>query len=347
MNNHCVSEDKIVYADVPGACSDTADGSKSNPVCLGSAIKIAADNAPSKMIRLLSDNDYGTIDSTTTGGGFAGKSITIYGPFEPRPGIKAKSNIIHFGKQASRPGVSVSDLNTELILDGIVLTSAALSPSGAAQCLRGASLTLRRSLIQGSKGSGIYTNRCQQLTVDRTQVYTSMNAIRMESSIGSYRIQNSIIANNQNFSPMQSNIVLGDGSGIIQFNTITSNSANSYAGAFQNYYSNIPLIRSSLITGNLGSTSQFYPQYNGYALEEVTIEPEDTIQPFSSVSLYRETPVFVDGANWDYRLANDITTMGPNSRCCLGRAHRRNDVTIDLFGTSRSLLTDIGAVSQQ
>lgn len=350
MANRCLSMDMLVFVGDPSNCNNvTADGTRQNPYCtINKAIDVVTTSGSGQAIRLLADVNYGSLDSIK----FTGKSLTIYGPYEPEPGVNPLSRPLNL-IGTTTPAVSVRGDKTALILDGVVAKSTAAimsGVSGAAQCTDQAILTFRRSVIRESTLlPGIYTNNCSNLTVDRTQIIKNAGAIQMIGNIGYYLIQNSLIVNNENMNSMRSTIVLGEGIGIIQFNTVANNIAASFPGGFQNNTAIIPLIIGSIVSGNtmsvIARTSQFYPEYDGYSFQDVTIDKDDKIFPRMTVNLLLGNPIFQDAANYDYRLIDDRSVNGTNSNCCIGRAARQRNTQIDLFGKPRSDKTEIGAIS--
>lgn len=351
MANRCLSMDMLVFVGDPSNCNNvTADGTRQNPYCtINKAIDVVTTSGSGQAIRLLADVNYGSLDSSK----FTGKSLTIYGPYEPRPNVNPMLANINLSNNTG-PAVAVHDPKTIITLDGVVATTdASSSLTGALKCDTGASLNLRRSVIRNAKTWGVYTDGCGMVTVDRTEVIGNIGALSL-SLIGPsesllYSVSNSIIANNHSKNSAHTFVNRGAG----QFTHVTvygNQTTNDKAGAFARDPGAASLVQliSSISTMNTidysaGIESQFDPLF-AFSFDYVVIG--NALGQKAPVRTLGIEPVFVDPISLNFSLVDDRNGLNQNGMCCIGHVTRLPNVAIDLFGRPRKMLTEPGAIAQ-
>lgn len=340
MANYCLPPSGVVYVDPPPAsCTDTT-GARDAAFCsLQTAIaKVGA----GQVIRLLPAQSYGTTGITIS----TGRQLTIYGPAEPQldPLSPALANTL-----SGDPAIRVSGANTKLILDGVVLSGpSGLVSTGTVECTDRAEVSLRRSIVRGSVGFGVYADRCVSVNLDRTQVVGNHGAIYL-NAVDNYSVANTLIAANLARPTDDSAIRITASTGAFRFSTMVNNQARAnIAGAFQREGTPILHVQSSIVTGNQLSSakSQFFPLY-GYDLLDVTVgaDPQQVV-PVAADRLHTVDPVFTSPSVFDFSLVDDSGTAGPNSQCCLQKVVKAVDIGVDLYGRARSAQTEPGAISR-
>lgn len=344
MANRCLSMDMLVFVGDPSNCNNvTADGTRQNPYCtINKAIDVVTTSGSGQAIRLLADVNYGSLDSSK----FTGKSLTIYGPYEPRPNVNPMLANINL---SGSPAVRLNGDNTKFVMDGVTIAQSKYPAVGAVECRDLAKLSLRRTIIRESNVMGLHSQNCAEISVDRTQIVKNAGAIYIEGKDTKYMIQNSLIADNINPGSDLSTISLSGGKGLVRFNTIVNNRTMQYAGAFKLMMPvDVQEIYASIIynneLSNISTPSQFYP-LSGFLLKSATVGSVAQYLPFNVIDIRAKDPLFVDQLRLNYRLVDDTATVGPNSQCCLIQLDGASDLRIDLFGNQRTKKTTIGAVS--
>ena len=363
MANRCLSMDMLVFVDAPGKCSAAGDGTRQNPYCLAKAISAVASAGSPQAIRLLADTDYGPINSKD----FAGKSLTIYGPFEPKPGINPLSNQITMSGQSMgvTASIVINHPNTDLTLDGVVVSANGTANRNALECSNTAKVRLRRSVVRDAalitnvKGWGIRGDGCAQVQVDRSMIIKNEGALYLRY-VDSFSVSNSVIAQNStaglNLTVAPFHIIgTAQQVGNIHFSTIVDNRASfGSPGAISGDVSNaIQYLDNSIIVNNSLSSSmaQYYP-LNLFSFQDVVLGsvvqyiPIEMVDP-PFVRVRKIDPQFMDTSQVDYMLVDDQKSNGPNSQCCLRQVSRAQNMGIDIYGNPRQPQTEIGAVARE
>lgn len=343
MANRCLSMDMLVFVGDPSNCNNvTADGTRQNPYCtINKAIDVVTTSGSGQAIRLLADVNYGSLDSSK----FTGKSLTIYGPYEPRPNVNPMMANINLSNNTG-PAVAVHDPKTIITLDGVVATTdASSSLIGALKCDTGASLNLRRSVIRNAKTWGVYADKCSKIGIDRTHFLKNTGAMSL-SAVDTVSVTNSIIAENTRSS--DASIFLKPV--VSSVNTLLHltiyNNRTSGAGAIERDIGANGFIRienSIVMKNSLLADTQFYPAAVFY-LRDVVVGTGTRDSEISGVGIESKDPVFRDPTKYDFWLPDD--TDGFNRQCCLQKVGIRSDITIDIFGNPRQITTESGAVAR-
>lgn len=360
MANRCLSMDMLVFVDAPGKCSAAGDGTRQNPYCLAKAISAVASAGSNQAIRLLADTDYGPINSKD----FAGKSLTIYGPFEPKPEINPLSNQITMSGQSMgvTAAIVINHPNTDLTLDGVVVSANGTLRKNAIECSNSTKLKLRRSIVRDTvdvtdtTGWGIWADNCDDLRIERSQLINNAGAIYLKY-INNSSVINSIVANNNTSGSIrqQGPIHIYRASqqySIFRFNTIVNNiGPSSEAGAFSGEISNpVQYLENSILVNNsLSSAKSQYSPFDKFVLQDVVVGSKSQYLPQQppSIGVHLVDPVFVNSSLLNFSLVDDTVQGGANSQCCLGQVSPANGVAIDIYGTQRQSKTEIGAVSRE
>lgn len=349
MANRCLSMDMLVFVGDPSNCNNvTADGTRQNPYCtINKAIDVVTTSGSGQAIRLLADVNYGSIDSSK----FTGKSLTIYGPYEPEPGVNPLSRPLNL-IGTTTPAVSVRGDKTALILDGLSISTNDVLAEGAIFCENFGKIVIHRSLVIGAKAWGLSSkNSCSYVGIDRVQFYRNYGAVSLANT-AEFSVSNSIFSFSDRRMDPVSAIMVNSSVGMFNHVTVYQN-PSSVAGAFiaLNLNNNSVRIISSIVANNSlagYNNSQFDPvppTGSPFYLQDVTLGDLAQAVPMG-VGVRKLSPAFVNDTSFDFRLSADASKIDQNRACCIEQANRQLSVSIDLFGQARKEKTELGAIGR-
>lgn len=254
-----------------------------------------------------------------TAAALANKSVAVYG--QRSLGGSGGAQLA----SASGSAVSLSDKNSNLLLDGVDIHSTA---AGAIICTGGATLTVLRSYVHDSAGVGVSANACT-LRIHRTAIARNSGGALDLQLLTGYRITNNILYRNGSKLVANNAVYFFGCSGTFAFNTVAFNQALS------------PAVGGLACNGTSGMLLRNLIYYNAPGTGTSQLVQCDGSTSVLSPDNPAGDPVFVSGQD-NYRLAAGVQT---NIDCCVDRGDANQDLNVDYYGQPRTkgVRADVGA----
>jgi hypothetical protein len=317
----CIDAGMVAYVDQGNAncTTTTGNGAEATPFCQVNATALASGKA-----YLFVAGNATPYDAISISGAL---NIGIYGPGKTS-GVAPKATFSQSGNASLSVSATGSSSALQVVVDGLELTGVGANEPGASCSQSGgsAALTIRNSLIDGSRGAGIQSTGCA-LTVAESYL-TGNNGGGISVTGGTYTIENDLIFTNAATINAPAVAINSTATGTLRFNTIAGN--GNAAGIAGISCGNSGVLSDSILTGNVGVGAN---QSSGCTLTRVVTGGTD-----GAAGNFALTPNFMSASDFH------IVKGTQSNMCCIDQAMDANPpkIDVDFITRPQGNASDIG-----